>query len=202
MWDFHRVECKRAVRHIAIQDQSCSKPWATFVQWFTRRLHKYNSSHTINIQSNFLNWDLAIWLLKVQQKKLEHNFFIKLSLNHSQHNWLDSTKIFHNFYHSKINVILNIFVNLKSLIIGIHQKDIEIVPIKLPKDFNTFLDVLSWITPIISSINMRSWLNTNWRNMHIIYFLENHLNNYKGLEVELGGKVEVVNKSKMEMINN
>jgi hypothetical protein len=38
--------------------------------------------------------------------------------------------------------------------------------------------------------------------MHIIYFLENHLNNYKGLEVELGGKVEVVNKSKMEMINN
>jgi hypothetical protein len=34
------------------------------------------------------------------------------------------------------------------------------------------------------------------------YFFENHLKNYEGLEVELGGKVEVVNKSKMKMINN
>jgi hypothetical protein len=41
--DFYRVECKRAIRHIAIQDQSCSKPWATFVQRCTRRLHKYDS---------------------------------------------------------------------------------------------------------------------------------------------------------------
>jgi hypothetical protein len=34
------------------------------------------------------------------------------------------------------------------------------------------------------------------------YFFGNHLKNYKGLEVELGGKVEVVNKSEMKMINN
>jgi hypothetical protein len=34
------------------------------------------------------------------------------------------------------------------------------------------------------------------------YFFENHLKNYEALEVELGGKVEVVNKSEMEIINN
>jgi hypothetical protein len=34
------------------------------------------------------------------------------------------------------------------------------------------------------------------------YFFENHLKNYERLEVELGGKVEVVNKLEMEMIND